>query len=238
MGRQKRTRTHATSRKPSRPTTSTAIVPVGRIERSIFLVRGEKVILDADLAMLYGVPTKRLNEQVRRNRDRFPDDFMFRLSWAETRVSVSHLATLSREETGQGSRSQFATLRRGWNIKYRPYAFTEHGAIMAATVLNSPRAVQVSVYVVRAFLRLRQMLGQHKELSVKLADLERKVGEHDQNIVALIQAIRRLMAPPPEAPRKRIGFRAGPWGYRPLRNSMPHRRFRGRLAAHRASKIQ
>jgi uncharacterized protein YigA (DUF484 family) len=98
------------------------------------------------------------------------------------------------------------TLKKGSNIKYRPHAFTEHGAIMAAAVLNSPRAVQVSVYVVRAFVQLRRMLAQNKELAGKLADLERKVGQHDQQIVALIQAIRQLMAPPPQPPRKPIGF--------------------------------
>jgi uncharacterized membrane protein len=98
------------------------------------------------------------------------------------------------------------TLKKGGNIKYRPYAFTEHGAIMAATVLNSPRAVQVSVYVVRAFVQVRRMLAQNKELAAKFADLERKVGDHDQKIVALIQAIRQLMAPPPDPPRKPIGF--------------------------------
>jgi len=169
---------------------SKALVLFDRIERVILSVRGERVILDADLAALYGVTTKRLNEQVRRNRDRFPPDFAFRLSWEETRAS----------------RSQFATLKRGRNIKFRPYVFTEHGAIMAANVLNSKRAVTVSVLVVRAFVRLRGMLAANKELAGRLDELERKVAGHDGDIRALVEAIRQLMAPPPEPARKRIGF--------------------------------
>ena len=121
--------------------------------------------------------------------------------------SRSQIATLNGRDGETDSRSQSVTLKRGSNVKYQPYAFTEHGAIMAATVLNSPRAVRVSVYVVRAFVQLRAMLAQNKELAAKLADLERKVGDHDQ-IVALIQAIRELMAPPPESARKPIGFQS------------------------------
>jgi len=190
MSKPKRSRNSTTSREASSKTAKQPVMPVGRIERAILLIRGQKVILDRDLARLYGVPTKRLNEQAKRNIDRFPEDFMFELTWEEAKAS----------------RSQSATLKRGKNIKYRPYAFTEHGAMMAATVLNSPRAVQVSVYVVRAFVRLRRMLAQHKELAAKLDQLERKVGKHDRQIVALVDAIRRLMAPPPEPRKKRIGF--------------------------------
>src|SRR5438128_4410734 len=125
-------------------------VPIERIESRILLVRGHKVLLDADLAALYGVSTKRFNEQVRRNAARFPEDFMFRLS----------------AEEWDSLRSQFATLKtgRGQHRKYLPLAFTEHGAIMAATILNSPRATEVSVYVVRAFVRLRELLASTKEL--------------------------------------------------------------------------
>ena len=194
------------AKKPARP----VIMPIGQIERAILLVRGEKVILDADLAALYGVQVRALNQAVKRNRERFPEDFMFQLTSAEARDSRSQFVILNGESTGKASRSQSVTLKRGGNIKYAPYVFTEHGAIMAAAVLNSPRAVQVSVYVVRAFVRLRQMLSQNKALAGKLADLERKVGDHDQQIVALIQAIRKLMAPPPEPPRTRIGFRPDP----------------------------
>ena len=213
------------------------LVPAGRIERAILLIRGEKVILDADLAELYGVTTARLNQQVKRNRDRFPRDFMFQLTWEETRSlrlqiatlddpradslrsqiatlggsgaddSRSHIATLNGSGT-ESLRSQFVTLDRGHHLKYRPYAFTEHGAIMAANVLNSERAVKVGVYVVRTFVKLRQMLTAHKELAGRLEELERKVDGHDHEILALVEAIRELMAPPPEPKRRRIGFRS------------------------------
>ena len=192
MSKQRRSQNVTTSRKASSKGVKHPVMPVGKIERAILLIRGEKVILDRDLARLYGVPTKRLNEQVKRNIHRFPEDFMVELTWEEAKAS----------------RSQSATLKRGKNIKYPPYAFTEHGAIMAATVLNSPRAVQVSVYVVRAFVRLRRMLAGHKELAAKLDQLERKVGKHDRQIVALVDAIRQLMAPPPGPPKKPIGFQS------------------------------
>jgi hypothetical protein len=182
-----------------------ALVPLEHIEQAIFLIRGEKVIFDADLAALYGVTTKRLNEQVKRNRQRFPEDFMFRLSWEEAKALRSQIAALNAPGLAV-SRSQIATLKRGKNIKYRPYAFTEHGAIMAASVLNSERAVTVSVYVVRAFVKLRHMLAAHKELALKLEELQRKVEGHDREIVAIVEALRELMAPPPEPSRKRIGF--------------------------------
>ena len=154
-----------------------AIVPVERIESRIMLIRGQKVMVDSDLAELYGVSTKRLNEQVKRNRDRFPADFMFKLTAkekAEVVANCDHLQTL---KFSPGL----------------PHAFTEHGAI------------EVSVYVVRAFVKLREMLGTHKELAGKLAELEGRVEAHDENITALFEAIRQLMEPPPK-PRKRIGF--------------------------------
>ena len=188
MSKPKRSRNVTTSRRGR--SAKAAIVPVAQIDRSILLIRGEKVILDADLAELYGVETKVLNQAVKRNIDRFPDDFMFRLNKGEKAEVVTSCDHLER-------------------LKYSPVlprAFTEHGAIMAATVLNSPRAVQVSVYVVRAFVRLRRMLAGHKDLAAKLDKLEGKVGKHDRQIVALIDAIRQLMAPPPEPPKKQIGF--------------------------------
>ena len=200
------TKTATASRTAAEDSSGSAMMRLTKIERAIMLVRGEKVILAADLARLYGVTTKRLNEQVRRNIHRFPGDFMLQLTWEEADGSRSHFATLNGQDDDTRSRSQSVTLKRGSNVKYRPYAFTEHGAIMAATVLNSARAVQVSVYVVRAFVQLRRMLAQNKEVAAKLRELERKVGEHDQKIVALIGAIRELMAPPPEPPRKMIGF--------------------------------
>ena len=171
------------------PKTS-AIVPVERIESLILLMRGHKVMLDSDLAELYGVTTKRLNEQVKRNQERFPGDFMFQLTSEETNALRSQTATSKRERGGR---------------RYRPYAFTEHGAIMAASVLNSHRAIEVSVYVVRAFVKLREMLRTHKELARKLAELEKRIEGHDEEIVALFEAIRQLMEPP-EKPSKRIGF--------------------------------
>ena len=160
------------------------------IEARIVLIRGQKVMLDTDLASLYGVSTKRLNEQVKRNGERFPEDFMFRLSAEET----------------EGLRSQFATSNDGrGGRRYRPYAFTEHGAVMLASVLNSKIAVEASLRVVRAFVRLRQTLATHRELATKLAELEARIEAHDDNITAVFEAIRQLMEPV-EKPRKRIGF--------------------------------
>ena len=162
------------------------------IESVIQAVRGERVILAADLARIYGVEPRALNQAVKRNIEKFPDDFMFRLT---------------RRESGEiaRSRSQSVILKRGQNIKYLPYAFTEHGAIMAANVLNSPRAVQMSVFVVRAFVRLRQMIATHKDIVAKLVELERKVASHDTHIRSLFDAIRRLMTPL-EPKKRKIGF--------------------------------
>lgn len=164
---------------------------VSPIETMIQTVRGQKVILDAELARIYGVETRVLNQAVRRNLEKFPSDFVFRLNRSEARG-------LNRSQFVIGS-------QRHRNPRFRPYAFTEHGAIMAANVLNSPRAVQMSVFVVRAFVRLRQMVTTHKELAAKLGELERQVATHDSHIRSLFEAIRQLMAPP--VPRKRkIGF--------------------------------
>ena len=176
---------------------SAAAIPIERIERTILLVRGEKVILDADLARLYGVTAKRLNEQVRRNRERFPEDFMFQLTKEE-------FAELKSEFGAPNLRSQIATSRSHGGRRYLPYAFTEHGAIMAANVLNSERAVRASVEVVRAFVRLRQMLASNAEMARKLEELEKK---YDRQFKVVFDAIRQLMTPP--APqRKQIGFHA------------------------------
>jgi hypothetical protein len=169
-------------------TAKTTNLPQERIANAILLIRGEKVMLDADLAALYGVETKRLNEQVRRNRARFPEDFIFELTAQE-------FANL---------RSQFATSSWGGRRKL-PLAFTEHGAIMAAAVLNSPRAVEMSIYVVRAFVRLRAVLASHKELAKKVEQLERKLNTHDQAIAGILDAIRALMVPPVQNKRP-IGF--------------------------------
>ncbi|GMQ79862.1 MAG: ORF6N domain-containing protein [Thermodesulfobacteriota bacterium] len=165
------------------------LVPVERVERTILLVRGQKVILDADLAKLYGVTTKRLNQQVKRNSDRFPEDFMFRLTQKEKDEVVANCNHLS-------------------NLRFSPalpHAFTEHGAIMAASVLNTPRAIESSIFVVRAFVRLRQILVTHTELAQKLLELEAHLKDHDQQIQAIFEAIHQLMAPP-EKPKKKIGY--------------------------------
>ena len=174
-----------------------AIVPAEHITRSILVLRGTRVILDRDLAAIYGVTTGRLNEAVKRNAQRFPEDFMFRLT----------------QEEAELSRSQFAILNsgRGSNIKYLPHAFTEYGAIQAANVLNSPRAVEMGVYVVRAFVKLRGLLASNKEFARRLDELEarieKKLTTHDQAIAAILSAIRQLMNPP--TPKRRpIGFTA------------------------------
>ena len=164
-----------------------------RIEELIVTIRGQRVILAADLARIYGAETRVLNQAVKRNLEKFPADFLFHLTPKEA-------------ETLQRSRSQIVILKRGSNIKYLPYAFTEHRAIMAANVLNSPRAVQASVFVVRAFVRLRRLLVQNKDLAAKLDQLERKLQTHDRQIIALVEAIRQLMVPPPPPRRKPIGF--------------------------------
>jgi hypothetical protein len=172
-------------------------VPVQDITRAILVLRGHKVLLDAELAALYGVTTKRLNEQVKRNAERFPEDFMFRLTRAETETL---------------NRSQFATgSQKHRDPRFPPYAFTEHGAIMAATILNSPRAIEMSVYVVRAFVQLRELLGSNRELARRFAQLEarldKKLTEHDAAIAAILSAIRELMNPP-DPKRRPIGFTA------------------------------
>jgi len=164
------------------------------VESRILVLREQKVILDADLAELYGVPVKRLNEQVKRNQERFPADFMFRLSPEESESLRSQSET---SKTGRGGR------------RYAPYTFTEHGAIMAATVLNSERAVEMSVFVVRAFVRLREMLATNQQLASKIDELEQRLDAHDASIQELIEAIRELMAPEPASGR-RIGFQLPP----------------------------
>jgi len=163
-------------------------VPNEQIQKSILFIRGHKVLLDSDLAKIYGVTTKRLNEQVRRNIDRFPEDFMFQLSEIE----------------GESLRSQFATSKTGrGGRQYKSFVFTEHGAVMLASVLNSPVAVNASIQVVRAFINLREIISSHIELSQKLASLEVK---YDGQFKIVFDAIRQLMTPP-DPPRRKIGIR-------------------------------
>lgn len=187
------------------------------VESLIHVIRGQRVIIDADLAKIYGVPTKRLNEQVRRNVDRFPMDFMFQLEPDEvSELRGKYAALLSQPVDNQltdDNWSQFATSsRKHRGLKYRPFAFAEHGAIMAANVLNSRQAVQMSVFVVRAFVRMRQMLSTPHELALKLADLEKKLTArldgHETAITEVLQQIMVLLNQPtePDLPRKELGF--------------------------------
>ena len=169
-------------------TEAVGLVPYEGIEREILIIRGQRVIVDEKLAALYGVTTKRLNEQVKRNRERFPGDFMFQLTSEEAASMRSQIATASRR-----------------NIGRRPFAFTEHGAIMAASVLNSPRAIEASVWVVRAFVKFREALATNRILLKKLTELETRVGVHDEDLKAIIQALKGLMAPP-EKKKRAIGF--------------------------------
>ncbi len=178
------------------------------IEQIIITVRGQRGILDADLARIYGVPTRRLNEQVRRNADRFPPDFAFALTIQEVANLKSQIATSS---SGL-NRSQFATGTTHGGRRKTPMVFTEHGVIMAANVLRSKRAIQMSVFVVRAFIRMRQMLIEQRGLARKLAELEKELTArldlHETAINEILGQIRRLLSPPPEAcpPKRKIGF--------------------------------
>ena len=164
------------------------LISIERIEKAILLIRGQKVMLDSDLAELYGVEAKGLNRAVKRNQERFPEDFMFQLTYQEVRTLRCQFGT---SNIGRGGR------------RYLPYAFTEHGAIMAANVLNSQRAIEASVYVVRAFVRLRAMIASNKELAKRLDELEKK---YDSQFKVVFDAIRELMTPSAPNPR-RIGFR-------------------------------
>ncbi len=161
------------------------------IDKRIVIVRGHRVLLDADLARLYGVEVKALNQAVRRNLERFPEDFMFQLSWEEIERSRSQIVTL------------IGTGVRGRNVKYRPYAFTEQGVAMLSSVLRSRRAAQVNMEIMRAFVRIRDLIGQHRDLARRLDRLESK---YDRQFKVVFDAIRELMAPPESAPKRRIGF--------------------------------
>jgi len=196
------------------------LIPTERIEQAIFLIRGQKVILDGDLARIYGVPTKRLNEQVKRNHKRFPSDFAFQLTGAEFANLKSQFATSSMQATDSHAdylnRSQIATgSQKHRDPRFLPYAFTEHGAIMAANVLNSPRAIQMSVFVVRAFVKMRGVFADTRDLARKLAALEKelkgRLDVHEAAIVTILQRVMDILDPPPAPPRPpkpRIGFRS------------------------------
>ena len=194
------------------------IIPAELIENRIFLIRNRKVMLDSHLAELYGVSTKALNQAVKRNRARFPADFMFQLNrgelanWMSQSVISNPGKVISRSRIVTGSRgrtnlkSQFVTSSYGGR-RSLPYAFTEQGVAMLSSVLNSERAIQVNIAIMRAFVKLKQILSTHKELVHKLEELERKIEKHDVDIQSIFGAIRQLMAPPPEKVRRIIGFK-------------------------------
>jgi hypothetical protein len=169
---------------------SKPVVKVGMIQQRILLIRGEKVIVDADLAEFYEVPTKALNQAVRRNMNRFPTDFMFQLNKNEKMEVVTNCDHLEK--------LKFSPVN--------PLVFTEHGALMAASILNSARAVEVSLFIVRAFVALRRTISEHKELARKITQLERKLADHDDQIIAIIDAINKLSSPNPVPKKRRIGF--------------------------------
>ena len=228
----------------------TKIKPAPPPALPVFVVRGQRVILDADLAAIYGVPTKRFNEAIKRNRERFPEDFAFQLTAAETANLKSQLVTsslqLTDNEKNKANWSQIATSSKAasdgtsGNLTsqfvmprlepvdnknddvnssqlamssakhrgkaYRPWAFTEHGAVMAANLLRSERAVRMSVYVVRAFVGMREQLAANAAILRRLAELDKTLLEHDQALQAIWSELQPLLAPPPEPPRRRIGF--------------------------------
>lgn len=177
------------------------IIPIEAIKSKILIIREQRVMLDRDLAELYGVETKYLNRQVKRNIQRFPDEFMFQLTLDEKNELVTNL-------------HRFKTLKHSTSL---PFAFTEHGAVMLASVLNSPRAVATSILVVRAFIRLREILVTHKELAQRLKELELKIETHDEQIISILEAINQLLAPP-QMEKRKMGFEVKEKGSRYLVN--------------------
>ena len=180
---------HKNSKRQPPMTKTNFVIPVEKIERSIFLIRGQRVMLDRDLAYLYGVPTKVLNQAVKRNERRFPSDFMFRLVKEEKRELVTNCDRLARLKHSSAL----------------PRVFTEQGVAMLSSVLNSERAIEVNILIMRAFVRLREAMASSKEFASRLDELESRIASHDENIRTLFQAIRQLMVAP-ERPPKKIGF--------------------------------
>ena len=187
---------------------SKEIIPVSRVAQAIRVFRGEKVLFDSDLASLYGVGTRVLNQAVKRDADRFPRDFMFQLNDEQMeQVSQSVIALRERPTGNEVSDSSQIVMssRKHRGKRYRHYAFTEQGIAMLSSVLKSERAVKVNIAIMRAFVKLRQTLETNRELAQKFSELEQRVGKHDEEIAAILEAIRQLMAPP-EKPRREIGF--------------------------------
>ena len=183
-----------TASKTVRSRTKAVVLPAELVERRIHLVRGQKVMIDADLASLYQVATKTLNQAVKRNLARFPEDFMFQLKGEEASALRSQIVTL---ENG-----------RGRHPKYAPYAFTEQGVAMLSSVLKSQRSVQVNVAIMRAFVRLREVMATHKDLARKIEALEHKYADHDTEIQVIFRAIKKLLEPPPVPVKRHIGYLA------------------------------
>src|SRR5436190_13956654 len=173
--------------------TEHALIPVEVITGKIFILRGHRVMLDRDLAKLYRVETRAVNQAVKRNQDRFPEDFMFQVTSEEAEAVLS-------------SRSQIVILKRGENIKYLPYVFTEHGVVMLANVLKSAIAIRASIQVVRAFVHLHRLLATNQQLARKIELLEKTVGKHDVDLQGILAMLRKLLEPLPPAPRCRFGF--------------------------------
>jgi phage regulator Rha-like protein len=171
--------------------TKTIAIAEEAIISKIYMIRGQKVMIDRDLAELYGVETKRLKEQVNRNIERFPSHFMFELT----------------KEENENLRSQNATLEQGAYSKYLSYAFTEHGVLMLSNVLKSGRAIEMSIKIIDVFVKLREMLSTHKDILLKLEQLERKVTGHDEDIQLIFKYLKQLLTPPEQANRQRIGFK-------------------------------
>ena len=192
------------------------LIPVERLERQIFLIRGQKVMFDFDLAELYQVPVKVLNQAVKRNLDRFPKDFMFQLTKEESENwksqiidSRSQIVTLNMRPqivTTSSSRFQIGTLKRGQNVKYFPYVFTEHGVAMLSSVLRSKRAVQMNILIVRAFVKLREIILSNKELANRMEKVEATQKKHASVIGILANEINKMKRLPPEKPKEPIGF--------------------------------
>ena len=188
---------------PNKTDYQTAIVPIERIANLICSIRGQRVILDADLARLYGMPTKRLNEQYRRNHERFPEDFAFQLTEEEASILRSQNATSSCAK----NRSQIATgSQKHRDPRYLPYAFTEHGALMVANILNSAQAVAMSIYIIRAFVKMREDQAANATILKRLAEIDQTLLIHDAALRDIYQKLLPLLSPPPDPPRPEIGF--------------------------------
>jgi hypothetical protein len=186
--------------------------PADPIHGRIFRIRGHRVIIDSDLACLYGVPNKRLNEQVQRNREKFPKDFCFQLNRDEAANLKSQFATSSlattKPQLSKSNSAQIVMSRHG-GARKRPWVFTEHGALMAANVLRSPRATEMAIYVVRAFVKQREILTTNITILKRLAEIDKTLLEHDSALHILWKRLQPLLAPPPEPPKRRIGFHEG-----------------------------